>query len=292
MSRGLFSQEQLARLAEYMQEEGGHPLSIQPRARELIHGEIPLSFAQQRLWFLDQLQRGSPAYNISVAYRITSTLNLAALERSLNQIIQRHEVLRTTFATRDGQAIQVIAPEYTIQLAVDDLASFPLTHRTEEMQRRATAEAREPFSLVDGPLLRVRMLQLSAVEQVLLLTAHHVVLDGWSMNLLVQELGALYNADVRGLPTPLAPLPVQYADFAFWQREWLQGEVLTTALDYWKQQLADVPPVLELPTDRPRPAVQTFHGELYNFQLPKTLSQAVKNLSRQEECTLFQTLLA
>lgn len=293
MSSGTFSQEQLARLAEYMQqEEGGNPLSIQPRAREALHGEIPLSFAQQRLWFLDQLQRGSPAYNISVAYRMTGALNLNVLERSLNEIIKRHEVLRTTFATRDGQAIQVIAPELTMQLAVEDFTSLPLAQRTEEMQRRATAEAREPFSLVEGPLLRAHMFQLSAVEQVLLLTAHHVVLDGWSMNLLAQELGTLYNAYVRGLASPLAPLPVQYADFAFWQREWLQGEVLASELDYWKQQLSDVPPVLELPTDRPRPAVQTFHGELYEFQLPKALSQAVKDLSRQEGCTLFQTLLA
>src|SRR5579885_480900 len=291
MSRARFSQEQLAHLAEYMRAEDTHQLPIQPIARTTSLERFPLSFAQQRLWFLDQLQRDSPAYNMAVAYRIKGQINISALERSINEIVRRHEVLRATFKTVDGQPVQVIAPALTLKFSVENLELFPVQQREEEMQRRATAETQKPFNLVEGPLLRTRLFHLSGQEHVLLSTFHHIVFDGWSMKLLSQELGSLYSAYVQGKPSLLAELPLQYTDFAYWQREWLQGEVLEAELGYWKQQLAGAPPVLELPTDWPRPAIQTFHGGLYSFTLPQYVSLRVKALSRQEGCTLFQMLL-
>ncbi|BCL84575.1 amino acid adenylation domain-containing protein [Ktedonobacteria bacterium brp13] len=292
MSKGTFSAEQLAHLAAYMEEEDGQRPAIQPGVRDAFSGSVPLSFAQQRLWFLDQLQRGSAAYTIPMAYRLIGELDLAALHQSFNELFQRHEVLRTTFATRDGQPIQVIAPASPPPLEIVDLVSVAPAQREQELQRRMAAEARTPFSLVDGPLLRLTLFRLSNTEQVLLCCAHHSILDGWSLRLFAHELSLLYNALVAGQPASLPALAVQYADFACWQREWLQGEVLANELAYWKQRLAGAPPVLELPTDRPRPAVQTFVGEMYSFRLPQELSQRVKALSRQQGCTLFQTLLA
>ena len=292
MSRTKISQEQLGLLSEYMREKGSKSLFIQPIARESLHGVLPLSFAQQRLWFLDQLQHNSPAYNIAIAYRIKGEINIAALEQSMNEIIRRHEVLRASFKTIDGQPVQVIAPELTLKFVVKNLEQFSIEQREVEMQRRATAEAREPFDLAIGPLLRSKLLRLNEREHILLLTVHHIVFDGWSMGTFYWELAELYNAHIQGKPSPLPKLPIQYVDFAYWQREWLQGEVLQAELGYWKQQLADVSTVLELPSDRPRPAIQTFQGGLYSFALPKALSLALKSLSRQEDCTLFQTLLA
>ncbi|BCL84580.1 non-ribosomal peptide synthetase [Ktedonobacteria bacterium brp13] len=292
MSKGTFSAEQLARLAAYMEEEDGQRPAIQPGARDAFSGSVPLSFAQQRLWFLDQLQRGSAAYTIPMAYRLIGELDLAALHQSFNELFTRHEVLRTTFATRDGQPIQVIAPASPPPLEIVDLVAVAPAQREQELQRRMAAEARTPFSLVEGPLLRLTLFRPSNTEQVLLCCAHHSILDGWSLHLFAHELSLLYNALVAGQHASLPALAVQYADFACWQREWLQGEVLASELEYWKQRLAGAPPVLELPTDRPRPAVQTFVGEEYTFRLPQELSQRVKALSRQQGCTLFQTLLA
>ncbi len=286
MSGAKISQEQLALLTEYMREEGPVLSSIQPMVREVPQGQLPLSFAQQRLWFLDQLQSDSPAYNITIGYRIKGEVNIEVLERSVNEIIRRHEILRTTFQTIDGQPLQVIAPELTLKLTVE-----AFEEREDELQQQAMVEAREPFHLAQGPLLRTRLLRLSTYEHVLLLTVHHIIFDGWSMSILYRELSALYATYLQGMPSPLPPLPIQYTDFAHWQREWLQGEVLNSELDYWKQQLSGAPPVLELPGDRPRPAVQTYRGGTYSFSFPKTLSQALKALSRQEDCTLFQTLL-
>jgi amino acid adenylation domain-containing protein len=255
-------------------------------------GSAPLSFAQQRLWFLDQLQRGSPLYNVPYSFQLIGRLNTAALIQSLNEVVHRHESLRTTFLVAEGQPIQVIAPRLTINLPVIDLSSRPVNERHAEALRLATEEALRPFDLSRGPLLRVTLLRLDQQEHVLLLTIHHIVSDGWSTAVLFRELSALYAASSTGKLATLPELPIQYADFAAWQREWLQGEVLKEQLSYWKKQLAGSPARLELPTDRARPAVQSFHGARQAMALPQALTNGLKALSRQEGVTLFMTLLA
>src|SRR5215207_7103671 len=216
----------------------------------------PLSYAQQRLWFLDQLEPGSITYNMPVAARLSGELDARALEAALNEIVRRHEVLRTTFVTSDGQPRQVISPALDLPLPLTDLSHLEEEEREEQVRRLALGEAQRPFDLSAGPLLRAELLRLSSEEHVLLFTMHHIVSDGWSIGVLVREVAALYEAFTKGEESPLAELPVQYADYAAWQREHLRGEVLERQLSYWRGQLADVPAVLELPTDRPRPAVQ------------------------------------
>jgi amino acid adenylation domain-containing protein/non-ribosomal peptide synthase protein (TIGR01720 family) len=266
------------------------PRQVVPRRQDL--GSFPLSFAQERLWFLDQYEPDSPFYNIAAALRLTGPLNVAALEQSLNEILRRHEVLRAAFVIQKGRLVQVVAPELELGLPVVDLCGLPETRRKDETLRLATQEARQPFNLTRGPLLRVCLLWLGEEEHVALLTMHHIVSDGWSTGVLIQEIAALYGAFSTGKPSPLPEPSIQYADFACWQRQWLQGEVLESQLDYWRQRLGDSPPVLELPTDRPRSAVQTYHGAHYSFTLSKELSDALKTLGRQEDATLFMTLLA
>ena len=281
-----------ALLKALLQEEGVSSSSTPTISRRNADEPVPLSFAQQRLWFLDQFQPGSPVYNIPAALRITAPLNAFALEQSLNEIVRRHEALRTTFAAVDGRPVQVIAPALRVPLPVTDLRGLPQTERETEATRLATQEAQHPFDLARGPLVRATLLRLGAGDHVLLLTMHHIVSDGWSMGVFFRELAVLYEAYATGKPSPLPELPVQYADFAQWQRQWLQGEVLAAHLTYWKQHLAGAPEVLELPTDRPRPAVQSFRGATYPFTLPPALSTALKTLSQREGVTLFMTLLA
>ncbi len=254
--------------------------------------EHPLSFAQQRLWFVNQLQPGTPAYNISIAVHLTGRLNVAVLSRSFNEVIQRHEVLRTSFVAVDGEPLQVIASVPTFTLPMVDLRQLPDTEREVEAQRLATKEATLPFDLTLRPLLRAKLLHLAQEEYMLLLTMHHIVADGWSIGVFIRELTALYEAFSTGKSSPLPDLPIQYVDFTYWQRQWLQGEVLETQLAYWKQQLGGKLPVLELPTDRPRPLVQTFRGAQQKLVLPKDLTEAIKILSHSEGATLFMTLLA
>ncbi|MBZ5721324.1 MAG: amino acid adenylation domain-containing protein, partial [Acidobacteriia bacterium] len=252
----------------------------------------PLSFAQQRLWFLDQLEPGNPLYNIPQMIRMRGALHVEALEKSLNQIVRRHEALRTTFVTVANQAVQVIAAELSLPLPITDLSNLSKSEREAETERRAKAEALRPFDLAKGPMLRAQLLRLGAEEHVLLLTMHHVASDRWSMGLVSEELAALYTAFVQGRPSPLPELPVQYADYAAWQREWLTGEALESQITYWKQQLAGAPPVLELPTDRPRPAIQTYRGSTEKLMLPAELVEQLRALSQSEGVTLFMTLLA
>ena len=253
---------------------------------------FPLSFAQQRLWFLDQLQPGVSAYNIATALRITGSLNIPALEQSLNEIVRRHEVLRTTFTTVNNQPFQCIAPSLTLTLPLIDLRQLPPEERDVEVRRRANAEAQHPFNLTGDPLLRATILKLDAEDYVVLFTMHHIISDGWSMGVLIQEVAAVYEAFCVGKPSPLPELPIQYADFAVWQREWLQGQVMETELAYWQQQLGNPPSLLQLPTDYPRPAIQTGQGATQFFSLSPNLTDALKALSRQENVTLFMTLLA
>ncbi|MBD2625734.1 non-ribosomal peptide synthetase [Trichormus variabilis] len=265
------------------------PESIQPASRK---GNIPLSFAQQRLWFLSQLEPNSSAYNIPAAVRLTGKLNVAALSKSIKEIIRRHEILRTTFTVVDGEAIQVISKGENFTFSVIDLQALAEDEKQQQVQNLAVLEAQKPFDLVQDLLIRVSLLQLSETDNVILLTMHHIVSDGWSTGIFIKELTALYTAFSQYQPSPLPQLPIQYADFAIWQRKWLQNEVLQTQINYWKQQLGGNLPILELPTDKPRPAIQSKNGETQSFQLSKSLTKQLKDLSQQEGVTLFMTLLA
>jgi amino acid adenylation domain-containing protein len=282
-------QELLARLLEQERLDFSRTV-ITPCKRELAH--VPLSFAQQRLWFLDQLEPHRAVYNIPDSHYFKGPLNLAALERSLSEIVRRHEILRTTFQTVAGEPVQVIAAPQPLRLEVTDLSRLPAPEREAEAQRLADEEAQQPFDLARGPLLRMRLLKLDDTEHVLLLTMHHIISDGWSLGVLGRELTALYAAFSAGQSSPLVELGIQYADFAVWQREWLRGEVLEKQLGYWREQLGGELPVLELPTDRPRPARQSYRGAVEGLDLSEEVSRRLKEISREAGTTLFMTLLA
>ncbi|MGZ3459450.1 MAG: condensation domain-containing protein, partial [Archangium sp.] len=265
------------------------PPPLVPVPRE---GALAQSFAQQRMWFIEQFAPGGHSYNVPYFARLKGRLDVEALERSLREVVRRHESLRTTFASEEGQPVQRIAPALALALPVESLEALPEEQRAAVARQRAEEEARRPFDLEKGPLVRAQLLRLAADEHVLLLTLHHIICDGWSMSVLERELKALYEALSRGEEPRLPALPVQYADYARWQQEWLTGEVLETQLGWWKEHLAGVSPVLELPTDRPRPPVQTFRGALLRVPLPAALGGEVKERSRQEGVTPFMTLLA
>ncbi|WP_375492692.1 amino acid adenylation domain-containing protein [uncultured Nostoc sp.] len=253
---------------------------------------LPLSFAQERLWFFSQMEPANPIYNEPAALRLKGSLNVAALKKSLNKIIQRHEALRTNFTTVDGQAVQVIAENLTLNVSVVDLQELPPSEREITYQQLATVEIQRPFDLISSPLIRATLFKLAEVEYVLLLTIHHILYDGWSYGIILKELATIYSAECNGLSPKLPSLPIQYKDFAVWHREWLFKEVFPSQLAYWKQQLSGMPALLELPTDRPRPAVQTFRGGHQRFVVSKELKQALMNFSQQQEATLFMMLLA
>ncbi|MEH2225052.1 amino acid adenylation domain-containing protein [Nostoc sp.] len=251
-------------------------------------GDLPLSFAQQRMWFLYQLENQSPFYNEGLQLRVAGVLNIEALQQSINEIISRHEILRTTFPAVGGKPLQIISPSLTINIPVLDLQSL----EESEAQQIVTKEARQPFDLSNGPLLRVTLLRLGPESHVLVLIMHHIITDGWSMGIFIKELSNLYRAFTIDSPSLLPELPIQYTDFAVWQRQWLTEEIQKQQLNYWKQQLAGAPPLLELPTDKPRPAVQTFCGATQKFQIDPNLSKQIKTFSQQSGATLFHTLLA
>jgi aspartate racemase len=254
-------------------------------------GDLPLSFAQERVWFLDQLEPGTPAYNIRSAIRLTGSLNVAALEHSLNEVVRRHEVLRTSFPAINGLPRQHIAPARRVTLPVVDLRELPEPEREAETQRLTKQAGQRSFDLARGPLWQMILLRVADEEHGLLFTIHHIVFDEWSRGIFFRELWALYAANVNKEPSPLPELAIQYVDYAAWQRQWLRGEVLENEVAYWKQQLAGAP-VLELPTDRPRPPVQTFRGARQPLGLSPRLSDGLKTLGRREGVTLFMTLLA
>jgi amino acid adenylation domain-containing protein len=258
-----------------------------PRRKD--SGPVALSFAQQRLWFLEQL--GDSNYLVPATSRLVGPLDVAALERSLNEITARHDALRSTFTTIDGQPMQIIAPRLPLTLSTIDLRQLPENERTTET-RRLREEALRPFDLERGPLFRASLLRVADEEHLLLLTMHHIVSDGWSLGVLIRELATLYENFVAGTTQSLPELPIQYADFAVWQRQWLSGEVLERQLQYWREQLGDNPPVLELPTDRPRPLVPTYKGSFITCEIGKDLLDALKDLSRREGVSLYMTLLA
>ena len=250
--------------------------------------ELALSFAQQRMWFLYQLDKESPFYNESLQLRIVGKLSVTALEQSINEIIRRHEALRTSFAVREGIPFQAIASAVTINIPVIDLQGLAEA----SVQQIVTQEIRKPFHLDNIPLLRVTLLRQEVESHLLILTMHHIITDGWSMGIFFKELEVLYHAFSKGQPNPLPELTIQYADFALWQRKWLTKEVQEKQLDYWKQQLADAPPLLELPTDYPRPPVQTFSGATKKFKIEEHLTSQLLILSQKSGVTLFMTLLA
>ncbi|MFL6234694.1 MAG: amino acid adenylation domain-containing protein, partial [Thermoanaerobaculia bacterium] len=284
--RQLFESPTVLGLVAQVQSAGLAAPPIVPVPRE---GDLPLSFAQERLWFLDQLQPGSPVYNLPAAVRLRGRLDLGALRRSLQTVVDRHESLRTAFAVRGGRAVQVIAPGLTVRMPVVDLRGLP----SESLVETLAAEERvRPFDLAKGPLLRATLLKSGEEDHAVLLTLHHVITDGWSMGVLVQEIAELYRAFVTGATPSLPELPIQYADFAVWQRGWMSGEVLEAQLGYWRQQLAGLPPLLELPTDRPRPAVQTYRGGRHWMPLEASLAQGLRDLCRTEGATPFMGLLA
>ncbi|HKH46385.1 MAG TPA: amino acid adenylation domain-containing protein, partial [Thermoanaerobaculia bacterium] len=253
--------------------------------------DLPLSFAQQRLWFIDQLEGGS-LYNVPVALRMSGELSVRVLSRVFAEVVRRHEVLRTVFRGDGGQARQVILPPGDFALPLVDLTGLSPALREPAAMGLAMEEARRPFDLAREPLLRVGLWRLGETEHLMLVAMHHIVSDGWSLGVLVREVTALYTAFSLGLPSPLAELPVQYTDFAAWQRSWLAGDVLEGELQYWRDRLSGAPPVLELPTDRPRPAVQSFRGAVRPLSLSPGLSAALASLSRREGATLFMTLVS
>ncbi len=300
--RAVFKTPTIAGLAQQVEQaqSSGEAIQIPPLVAVERPEEIPLSFAQQRLWFLDQLEPESTAYLISSVYRLCGRLDIQCFEKSLQELIRRHESLRTTFVVgivpgADPQPVQVIHPvgrgQASCLLPVIDLQELLPEQREVEVQRLADMERQRPCDLARGPLLRTYLFRLEIQEHVFVLTLHHIITDGWSDAVLVRELRTLYHSFVAGQSAPLAPLPIQYADYALWQRQWLQGEVLSTQLTYWERQLAGAS-VLALPTDHARPAVQTYHGATQELMCPPALSEEMRAVGRQENATLFMVLLA
>ncbi|HYO56996.1 non-ribosomal peptide synthetase, partial [Archangium sp.] len=293
--RSLFESTTASRLAERLdslqassQSSSAAP-PLRPAARD---GALPLSFAQQRLWFLDQWQPHSSFYNVPAALRLLGHLDVQSLQRTFDEVLRRHEALRTTFQATVEDPLQVIHPPRPMPLPVIDLRSLPGSEREREARRLANEEAQRPFDLAAGPVMRVTLLWMDEQEHVLVVVMHHIVSDDRSIEVLLREVAALYDAFHRGQPSPLPPLPVQYADYAVWQRSWLQGEAMESRVGWWRQQLEGMPQALELPTDRPRPAHQSYRGALWEYRLPRALSDSLRTFHRRESVTPFMTLLA
>jgi amino acid adenylation domain-containing protein len=282
----------LARAVERAQRHGAErwlpPILPAPRDG----GALPLSYAQERMWFLYQLDPGSTAYNLVQAVRLRGAVDVPALERAAGQVARRHEVLRTVFAAGDGGPRQIVLPPAGVPLLRVDLRQVPAAGRAQAIDRCAQEMTRQPFDLAAGPLFRVALVETAEDDGVLVILLHHIVADGWSLRLMVDELAALYAAGCAGLPSPLPALALQYADFALWQRDWLTGGTLAGQLEYWRRQLDGAPPLLELPTDRPRPALQSSHGARRRFEIPAATSRRVVETSRSRGLTPFMTLLA
>ncbi|WP_193197373.1 non-ribosomal peptide synthetase [Nostoc sp. MG11] len=288
--RSLFESPAIATLARTVEAASQQELSAEiiPLKAVWRDGVRPISLTQLEFWFFEQFYPGNPVYNLPLIYRVTGSLDVKALEQSLKEIVRRHETLRTTFKVENGQVVYTISSEPVFDFAVIDSQDIPET----EAKRQAEKEIKQPFDLARGPLLRSKLWRLSETEYLLVVTTHHIVADGWSFSVLTQELATLYEAFSQGKPSPLTELPIQYADFANWQRQWLQGQVLESQMQFWKQHLGVTPPVLKLPTDHPRPAVRTFAGARQPLVISKDLTKALKALSQQEGVTLFMTLLA
>jgi amino acid adenylation domain-containing protein len=292
--RHLFESPTIAGLASSIETiiRAGHGRLAPPLERVSRDAPLPVSFAQQRLWFLEQLFPGNSSYHIPAIVRLTGRLDIPALEQTFNEIVRRHEVLRTTFKVVNGSSMQFVSPPQTLTVPVQDLQALTAAALESETRRLIAEEVKTPFDLAEGPLLRTRLLRHAPEEHVLLVTMHHIASDGWSIGVLIKEVSALYAAYTRGEASPLAELAIQYADFAHWQREWLQGEVLEAQLSYWREQLAGAPVTTEIPTDRARPPLQSSRGASEPVTLSATVAEGLKALSREQGTTLFMTLLA
>jgi amino acid adenylation domain-containing protein len=289
--RAIFEAPTVAGLAERVQAAGSSaPLSAIERSPR--DAGLPLSFAQERLWYLDQLDGGSATYNLPATVSLYGDLDAAALESALRELVRRHEVLRTTFVSDQGRPLQMLSPAPRLSLPVADLRGLAGAEQEEAVRKLEAAEAGRVFDLATGPLLSVLLVRLGDAEHLLSICLHHIVTDGWSIGVMTRELADLYAAARRGRPSPLPELAVQYADYAVWQRRQLQGEALEGQLAYWRRQLAGAPPLLDLPTDRPRPAVQTYRGRQRTVLLPPVLTTRLKELGAGQGATLFMTLLA
>src|SRR3569832_1511455 len=288
---GTLSNEDLDLLAYVLAEEGVEVDDLPQIARREPWVEIPLSFAQQRLWFLEQLQPGNPVYHLPTAIRVMGPLNLAALEKTFAALVSRHEILRTTFKPVNGSPQQVIAPPSAVSLPLIDLMVFPVAERETESNRLISEEILRPFDLTSGPLLRTLIIRLKDDEHIVVITMHHIISDGWSSSVLVGDIGALYEAFVTGQSSTLADLPLQYGDYVLWQREWLQGEVLESQLGYWRKQVSNLQ-MLELPLDHSRPPVQTFRGAKHRIKIRLPILEALSELGRSENATPFMVVLA
>ncbi len=280
-------------LEKYLRGELGRqptqPRTIAPRPPGT---PAQLSFAQERLWFLDQLNPDSAVYNVPLAVRLSGPIDPNVLKRSVNEIARRHDTLRTTFVTVDGQPVPIVSPKLNVELSTIDLAFRPEHEREARAHALLSEEAARPFDLTKGPLIRTTLLRLDQQDHLFMVVMHHIVSDGWSLGLFFQELSAIHDAFARSQQSPLTELPIQYADYAAWQREWLKGDLLQKQLSYWKEKLAGELPVLDLPTDRPRPAVQTFRGAREWLVFSEDLTSSITALGRREGVTLFITLLA
>jgi len=292
--RAMFESPTVADLGEIVEraQRNEHGLATPPLVPVPRHHALPLSFAQQRLWVLQQIEPSNPLYNVPRAIRMAGILHVEALEEALNGIVQRHEILRTTYGVENEQPVQLIAPKLSTGLPIIDLSGLEPAARENEARRIAEEEAQKPFSLATEPILKPLLLRLNPQDHILFLNTHHIATDGWSNGVFLRDLTALYQAVLEGKPSLLRELPIQYADYAVWQRNWVQGEILKKQLEYWKARLDGAPPVLSLPTDRPRASVQNFRGARHNAMLPKTLADQISNLSRQEGVTAFMTMLA
>ena len=288
----LFDFPTVGELSKAIDDFKGEKLELPPIEPISRSGDLPLSFAQQRLWFLNQLEGESTAYHNYAALQLTGKLNIYALETAFAEIVRRHEILRTTLAMKNGNPVQVINSPSSFSLPIIDLQSLPATEKSAAALQIATEERVKLFDLANAPLLRFSLLKLEVESHILLVVMHHIVTDGCSTTILIRELSALYQAFSEGKSSTLPELPIQYADFAYWQRQWLSQELREDHLKYWKQQLAGAPPLLELPSDRPRPSVQTFRGSTEVFQINSTITQKLKTLSQESGATLFMTLLS
>ena len=287
--RVLFEAPTVDKLSGRLREGGRKRPGLEGRARP---ERLRLSYAQQRLWFLDQLEGTSTEYNMPLALRLKGELDRGALEKTINTIVERHESLRTHFAMVEGEPVQVIERELRIAVPLEDLSGKEEEEREERVKAAMREEASKPFDLSRGPVVRMSLLKLGEQEHILLRTMHHIVSDGWSQGVFNREFMVLYEAFREGRESPLKELGVQYADFAMWQREWLEGGALDEGLKYWKEKLEGIPEELELPRDHARPAVQTFGAEVCQVSLTKELTEGLKRISRESQATLYMTMLA
>ena len=253
---------------------------------------VVLSFAQERLWFIHQLAPASPAYNIAAAVELTGKLDSASLERSIREIVRRHDVLHTKFVSSDGAPRQIISDDFPRTIPLLDLSALPDPRRTQEADRLLESEAATAFDLGELPLLRVKLLKLGDKQHILLLTTHHIISDSWSMGVLFWEIARLYEAFSSGECSPLPELEIQYADYALWERRWLKADAIEKQLSYWRERLTNAPPRLELPLDRPRPQQESFRGSREARSLSRDLSNRLRQLSQREGVTLYMALLA